>query len=677
VAVFLVIGLVLYWPAITGGFIWDDNPLLVENPLVHADDGLYRLWFTMQAIDYWPLTASVYWVGWRLWGSDPTGYHALNIVLHVVSAVLLWRLGRRLAIPGAMFAALLFLVHPLQVESVAWIAQLKNTLSMALALLAVLIFARHEGWNGAVNGRVAAPSGVWYPLSVMTFALAMLAKGSVATVPGILLVIIWWQRGHLTKQDLVRIAPFVAIAIGLTIVTMIFQAKGDSPTFARDITPVARVLGASGTVWFYLYKSVLPLGLMFVYPLWRVSADNPMLWASFVGASTVTAVAWRYRHTDTGRPLFVAWAVFLFATVPVMGLRDVYFMRYSAVADHYAYLPLIAVVCLAAAAGARLHAAIERSDLSGATRRLRHQALAAIGTCLVLWLGILTWRQSHLYVDATTMYTETLRRNPNCLLCESNLAATLLARGTTNDVYRAIDHLHAAMRIDPSAPEPHEGLGIAYGKLGRLQEAVDAHARALALDPNFAVARANLQAARERLGAAHGAAGRLDAAAVQFERALDERPGNPVMLEKLAQVRLAQGRAEEAVKYFSQAVIAAPGFAEAHDGLASAWRTAGALDRALTAYQEAVRLAPANPYFRNNFGAALLIAGRADEAVAEFRQGLTHNPSSPLLHRNLALALAEQGRLDEAALELSEAIRLDPQFQDARDELEDVLRRQR
>ena len=340
----------VYWPALTGGFLWDDNILLTGSPLVKAADGLYRMWFTTEPMDYWPVTNSSFWIEWRLWGMNPVGYHATNLILHIANATVAWAILRQLRIPGAFVAALIFVVHPVNVESVAWIAQRKNTLSMLFFLLSIRWYLRYD------DGPPAPGRTRWYGLSLLAFALAMLSKGSVVVLPAILLLFAWWQRGVITRSDAVRTVPFFLFGAALTLVNMWVQSYG-APEVVREATLVERALGAGAVVWFYLWKAVVPVHLAFVYPQWTIEVSDIRWWIPLLAASVVTGLLLWTRNTAWGRPALFAWAFYGLALAPVMGFVDVYFMKYSLVADHYQY---IAVLSVCACAGALLERGVLR-----------------------------------------------------------------------------------------------------------------------------------------------------------------------------------------------------------------------------------------------------------------------------------------------------------------------------
>ena len=357
VAIIVIVVFLAYFPSINGGFVLDDDLMMTENNNIKSSDGLYRFWCTDKEQDYWPMTYCTFWLEWRMWDRCPTGYHVTNLSLHIVETLMIWLVLRRLSIPGAFLAAVIFAVHPVNVESVAWIAQRKNTMAMLFFLLSILCYlndftsscrdkaqsSRHTPCADLAHGVCGLLSGRWYWLSLFAFALAMLSKGSVAVLPVLLIGIVWWLR-PLTKWDLVRTAPFFAVAAALAGVNVWFQTHGTDLVF-RAATFTERLLGAGGATWFYLYKAFLPVDLYFVYPMWHIQAEKLLWWLPLSAASIVTAVLWRYRK-GWSRPFLFAWGFFCVALVPVVGFTDVGFMRFSLVADRYQHIAVIAA-CMA------------------------------------------------------------------------------------------------------------------------------------------------------------------------------------------------------------------------------------------------------------------------------------------------------------------------------------------
>jgi tetratricopeptide (TPR) repeat protein len=647
---------VIYWPALTGGFIFDDEPLLTGSALVKAGDGLYRMWFTSQPIDYWPLTNSSFWLEWRLWGLQPVGYHVTNLLLHIASAVLVWAILRRLAVPGAFLAAALFLVHPVNVESVAWIAQRKNTLSMAFFLLSILWYLNGElgqspaSAAGAVEpGRSAkarAPSrrgkaprekaggGRWYWLSLAAFTAAMLSKASVAVLPAILLVLVWWKRGRIARADVLRTAPFFGVAVALTVVNFWFQAQHGAAVI-RDVTPLQRALGAAAVTWFYFYKALAPIHLMFVYPQWQVRADELRWWLPAAAAVVMTAVLVWQRRRPAIRALLCAWAFFLIALVPVMGFTDVYFMRYALVADHYEYIALLAVVTVVAAGLAQLEHVWRRT-------------LAIAGTAIFLLLASATWRQSHQYADAETLYARTLEANPGAWIIRNNLALLYL-NGASPDVQKAFANLTTALATNPNEPELQNNVGTALFQMNRFGEAAEHHRDAARLNPLYAVAYANLGHDLEKLG-------QFGQAADAYRRALELDPEMSSARTGLGAALQALGRPAEAGQQLQRAAQSASPSAQDHTAMGDALQRLGRIDEAIAQYKETLKTDPSSMDTLRNLGHALITAGRFDEAEGYLRQAVALRPDNAAAHDNLGNALQQMRRLDEAVAELRIAV---------------------
>lgn len=355
------------------------------------------------------------------------------MLLHIATALLLWAVLARLAIPGAFLAAALFALHPVNVESVAWITQRKNLLALAFSLLATLCYLKSEPRSPPAGRPAPRVADRWYWLSLAAFVLAMLSKASVAILPVLLLAILWWQR-PLTRRDAMRVGPFLLVSAVLIFVNMSFQAR-----FVAEVRPIGlteRLLGTGAVVWFYLAKTLLPVNLSFVYPKWHIRTDQLTWWLPLLAAGVTTGALWWYRRS-CGRPLLLAWVFFCVSLAPVMGFTNVGFMEHSLVADHYQHVALIGVVALVAAGWDNW-----RQRAHGPTRWVPNGV--AIAACAVLML--LTWRQSALYADAITLYRATLVANPDSSFVHNNLGLALLDAARQPEAIEAFEH---ALRLKP------------------------------------------------------------------------------------------------------------------------------------------------------------------------------------------------------------------------------------
>ncbi|MBI5769328.1 MAG: tetratricopeptide repeat protein [Verrucomicrobia bacterium] len=606
VALVAVAVAVTYQPVWTAGFIWDDDQLVTANPLIKSPGGLGDFWFTTKAHDYWPVVSTSFWIEWRLWGLNAAGYHLTNLGLHAIAAVLIGWILRRLKIPGAEIAAVLFAVHPVNVESVAWIAQRKNTLSMVFYLLSIAGYVRAEEARGPAAGRWGPPDARWwYGLSFAAFALAMLSKGSVAMLPVVLLIVIGWRR-PVEWGDAWRLAPFAGLAAGLAKVNIWFQTHGWEEVVIRTAGWAERVAGAGAAFWFYLSKALWPANLMFIYPQWRIDPASPAWWLPLGAAvAGLAGLVWLVAR-GRARALFFAYVYFGVALVPAVGLVDVYFMKYSLVADHYQHLALAGIVALGAAAWSRWH---ERAGDG-----VRWLARAGLGAAVVA-LGAQTWRTARTYRDGETIYRATLERNPDCWLAHNNLGALL--KDTHRD--EAVGHFQAALRLKPDYAEAHGNLGHVRETQGDLPAALAHYEAAVKLGPKLREARVDLGALLRRLG-----------------------------------------RLPEAIQQLETAVRLNPDFVPARYNLGNALLQAERLDEAAAQYRAALRLQPEFGEAHSNLGNALFLGGDLAGAEQAYRAAARLRPELVQAHSNLATVLARQGRLAESLAALEAAQRLTP-----------------
>jgi protein O-mannosyl-transferase len=661
----IAVALAAYHPAWYGGILWDD-PAHLTTPALQPLSGLVRIWFEPGATQqYYPLTHSAFWLMHRLWGDSTLGYHIVNITLHGCSAFVLALLLRRLAIPGGILAAFIFALHPVHVESVAWMTELKNVLSGLLYLLAALAYLRFD----------ETARRQWYAASIGSFVLALLAKTVTASLPAALLVVLWWRRGRISRLDLMRLAPFFTLGVlagaGTAWVERTYVGA-EGADF--DLAALDRMLIAGRAVWFYASKLVWPVDLAFIYPRWEISQAPSWQYFAPLAALAGLWLLWRLRHRS--RAPLAAALLFGGSLFPALGFIDVFPFRYSFVADHFQYHASIApIVLFAAAATVALQ------------RRFSSAAVAPVMTVVVgIPLAVLTWQQAGNYRDAETLYAATLAQNPDCWMCHNNLARIRLAAG---DQPGALAHLDASLRSNPRGAEAHDNRGVVLRLLGRRGEALHAHEEAVRLAPGFATAHRNLgvelqaagraaealaefqtasslnpgdSTAHDNAGTIFAAAGRFEEALQHFESALRIDPGNAAARNNRATALVAIRRVDEALAEYEEALRISPNDARTHDNYAFALWRAGRIDDALAHDQEALRLAPTYSPARVTMGSILLNSGRAAEAVPQFEAAL-QNPAGvdvPQVHGDLGVALARTGQRDRAIHHFREALRLRP-----------------
>lgn len=637
--------LVVYYPAWQGSVLWDDNAHLTR-PDLQSTAGLWRIWFDLGATQqYYPATHSAFWLMHRLWGDATLGYHLVNIALHAASALLLKTILSRLAIPGAFLAAVLFALHPVAVESVAWMTELKNTLSTAFCLSAALCYLRFDD-----RRRTSA-----YVAALLLFILALLAKSVTAALPAEMLVVFWWKRGTIAwRRDVRPLLPFFALGGAYGLVTAWFErAMNGAQGIEFRLEPIDRLLVAGRAIWFYLATLVWPWRLAFIYPKWQIDARAGSQYLYPVAVVVALIVCWQMRRWS--RAPLAALLLFCGTLVPALGFFDVYPFRYSYVADHFQYLASIAIFAFLAAS---LTGRLSRTRLN-----VRH-AEALICLAIGAPLGVLTWKQSHLYTDANTLYEATLRRNPACWLCHNNLATPKL-HGSKADLSDAIAHLQESLRIYPDDAEAHNNMGGVYQRLERYEEAIREHQEALRLNPQLVEARYNI-------GVCNQALNRLNDARAQYVAAIRAQPDYAQAHYNLGTTLTALGVLDQAEAEFSQTLRLMPDFAPAHDGLGYVLLQSGRIPDAVSEFKEATRIAPDYAPAHYKLAVTLAGAGLADEALEEFRDAVRYAPGSAEMHFSLAAALAGIGRTSDAEFEFREALRLRPEFPEARHALDEL-----
>jgi tetratricopeptide (TPR) repeat protein len=630
--------LIAYYPAHAGGLLLDDD-LHITAPGLRSLGGLWRIWFDVGATQqYYPVLHTAFWLEHRLWGDSVAGYHWINVLLHAGASGLVVILMRRLRLPGAWLAAYVFALHPVCVESVAWIAEQKNTLSSVFALGAAIAYLDFD------RGRRASR----YCLALGLFALALLSKTVVVTLPAVLLVVAWWQRGRVDfRRDVRPLLPWFALGAALGLVTFsVEHTLLAGVGAAYGLTALERLLLAGRALWFYAGELVWPFGLTFFYPKWMVTAAAGWLYLYPVAALALAGWLWLLSRRIRG-PL-AAFLCFAGTLVPVLGFFNVEWFVFSYVADHLQYLSILCFVIPVAAA-----LALGAERLSAGAQRL-----ALLAACTwVAALGALTWRQCARYGDPVAFYRVALAMNPDSGAAHNNLGVVLEA--LPGRMPEAIAEFEAALRLNPNAPEGQENLGAALLKdPARNAEAADHLEIALRLRPGR-------KATHDLLAQAlSGLPGRLPDAIAQYQASLLIDPKDPVDHNFLGAALMQDpGRLAEAEAQFEEALSLRPDYPEAHNNLGNALRRMpGRLSDAIGEFEQAVRLKPDFAEAHNGLGLSLAqVPGRLGDATAEFREAIRLDPKFAGAHSNLGIALImTPGRLDDAVAELKEAVRLKP-----------------
>jgi tetratricopeptide (TPR) repeat protein len=596
----VLVTIVAYQQAWHAGFIWDDDIYVTQNKLLTAPDGLRRIWFSLDSpSQYFPLVYTAFRFEYALWGLNPAGYHWVNILFHSANTLLVWRLLRVLGVPGAWLAAALFALHPVQVESVAWITERKNVLMGFFFLLALMAWAKFLEERACWK---------YYALALFFYALALFSKTTACTLPAALLLILWLKKKPINLRRLTQIIPFVAFGIGMGLITIWWERHHQGTQgelFAIGLPE--RILLASRALWFYAGKLFWPTDLAFSYPRWTISAANPFdyLWLL---ATAGFAVAVYFARRRLGRSVEVA-ALFFAATLsPMLGFIMLYTFRYSFVADHYQYLACIGPLALVAAG---LTNAFDRFEKRAPFLR------PAFSGALLLTLGTLTWRQCAMYVDPDTLWRTTLSTNPRSWMAHNNIAISLQHTGQMD---QALAHYHTALEINPEYGEGHYNLANALLRLGRVEEAVTHYQKALLINPNNSAAHYNL-------GAAFVQGGKVDEAVAHYKKALEINPNH----------------------------------GPAHNNLGIVLGQKGELDQALVHFRKAIAIDPAHGAAHYNLGNTLLRLQQTDEALHHFRKAIEIDPLNAQAHQKLGNTLLQQGSLDEGSAHLEKARALQSQ----------------
>ncbi|MDG2051679.1 MAG: tetratricopeptide repeat protein [Myxococcota bacterium] len=520
----LALTLLAYAPIYGGGFVWDDDAHLLNN-VVLQEHGLYRAWLAPDHGVYYPMASLSYWIDHRLWGLSPKGFHATNVLIHALSSLLIWRILLRLRIPGAWLAALLFALHPVNVESAAWITQRKNTLCLFFYATSILLYLRDREGDG--------PTTLTRGAAITSFLLSMLSKGAGAALPAVLLLLGWFRRGRIEHKDFINSLPFFAVAAVMSGLEISFQ-YGDAIAAGtpRPEGFFSRLAGAGWVAGFYLFKALLPVQLSFVYPRWDINPSDLVTWLPNVGFALALIIAWRVRHR-IGRGLLTALLYFLLGLAPVIGFFEFYYMTYSLVGDHYQYIALPGIMALVTGGGAYL---LGRARSYGLSTSLGQRIAIATGTLIAALFFTGTLQRSAVFADSEILWIDAIAKNPSGYLPRYNLGLELQQRG---EYARAAGHYQALLETYPDSAEVHNNLGSVLLRMRRADQARRHFERVLEFEPNHTEALNNLGNALEQLA-------RLDDAVDAYGLAVQTAPGLIAPRLNLARALKKLGREEEA-----------------------------------------------------------------------------------------------------------------------------------
>jgi tetratricopeptide (TPR) repeat protein len=637
--VLAAVTILVYRPAWNGGFLWDDDYYITNNELLTAPDGLRRIWFSLDSpSQYFPLVYTTFRFEHALWGLNPTGYHWINLVLHIANALLVWAVLARLKIPGAWLAGAIFALHPVQVESVAWITERKNVLMGFFFLLTLLT------WIAFVDERTKRP-WLFYGLALILYLLALSAKTTACTLPAALFLILWLVDQRISWKRIFQIVPFVVLGLAMGSLAIWWERyhQGTSRAIFTFLNPIERILVASRAVWFYLSKLLWPSKLTFIYPRWDIASTHLLGYVWLLAGLIVCMVIYFLRRY-LGRSIEVAAAFFVATLSPVLGFIMLYTFRYTFVADHYQYLACIGPIALVSAGLVNLADTFKKSRVVILTAAL----------CIVTVLATLAWRQAAIYGNIETLWRTTLARNPGCWMAHNNLGIVLFEKGQLDE---AIAHYRSTLQMQPNFWDADYNLGSALLGKGEVDEAILYCEKAVAKEPNdpdaqVALANALLQKKR------------IDDAIVHYEKAVAMRPDYFLARYGLGHALLEKGQLSAAIEHCRAALLIRPGNPDCHTILAIALDESGYSVEAIQHYERALEISPQSVSALNNLAwllatcpdASLRNGARAIQLAQQADQ-LSGSTNAVVL-RALAAGYAEAGQFGKAIESVRAATRV-------------------
>ncbi len=629
-ALIAVVTFATFLPALHNQFVnWDDDKNFLENPHYRGLGWTQLSWmWTTHLGHYIPLTWMTFGLDYLLWGMNPLGYHLTNLLLHAANAVVFFFITRRLltrALPSpserghtlavsAAFAALVFAIHPLRVESVAWATERRDVLSGLFYLSAVLAYLR--ACDREERGRG------WYWGAVALFAGALLSKSMAVNLPVVLMILdvyplrrlgesIGW-RSKPARRIYVEKIPFVLLAAAASAIAVMAQFSIHAALPLAQLSVPGRLAVSAYGLSFYLGKMIVPVNLSPLYELPRTVSPWAMPFIlSFGLAVAITAIVLSLRRRMLGLP--AAWLAYLVVLLPVLGIFQ---SGPQIAADRYTYLAGLGWAILA---GAGLLSSWSRLPF----------LLIGLVVFIPVGLGTLTWNQVHVWHDSKTLWAHALAIDPNSSVAQNDFGEALAQQGKLAE---AIEHYRQALNIKPDYADAHYNLGGALAQQGKLADAIHHYQRALQITPGDADAQTNW-------GGALAQQGKLAEAAEHYQQALRIKPDHAAAHNNWGAALTRQGNLAEAIEHYRQAVNIKPDYADAHYNLGGALAQQGKLADAIHHYQRALQITPDDADAHIHWGLALAQQGRLAEAIEHYRQALRINPGHADAQSNLLNAI--------------------------------------
>ncbi len=598
----------IYGPVLHGDWLWDDDFYFASNPILSDPIGLWKIWFVPGSfVEYYPILATAQWIEWHLWHNATLGYHLTSLLLHLLSALLVWRLLDKLGLRLAWLGGLIFAIHPVQVESVAWIAELKNTLSLPPFLLAMGAWIDYENHHRKRD----------YLLALGLFLVAMLCKISMALFPLVILLYAWWKRGRVGSKDLISCAPFAALSLVLGMTT-VFAGDWYRELYHMPSNVVVigdaffRITLAGLSLSFYFRQWFWPFVLLPIYPQWSINPPSLLKLSPWFLLAGVIYWLWT-RRKSWGRHALLGLGFFIINLLPFLGFNTVSYMAFTWVMDHFLYLPSIGLIGLVIAALGQVE-----QMLSASWR------IAGIGV-MVLLLGTLAFISrdyAKKFINQEVLWTYTVQHNPEAFTAYNNLGLVLLGHDKVDE---AIPQFQQSLRLNPLYADARDNLGVALMRNGKVDEAM-----------------------------------------AEFQRALEIYPESREAGTSLGDVLVKKGQVDAAILQFQKVLAANPTYAKAHNSLGNLFLRQGQIDEAMMEFQKAVDCNSNYAEAENNLGITLFHQRRVGEAINHYQKAVDIKPDYATAYNNLGIALGAEGELGQAANAFKKAIDLKPGYNEAR-----------
>ncbi len=582
-----------YWPILSAGYIWDDDNYVTNNPTLNSWQGLKDIWLKPGAVpQYYPLVHTTYWLEYRLWGHNPLGFHIVNIILHILNVIVLWRILKKLHLPWAILTCILFAIHPINVESVAWITERKNVLSGLLYLIALNLYIdylRPIKSDYKRNNR----SSIY--LLVFAFYLgALLSKTIACSLPMLIIILQWWQGIKIEKKTILAILPFFIVGLIMALITInmehkIVGAVGKEWQFSLT----ERFLIASHNWWFYPYKLIWPETLIFFYPQWQVNPGDirQYLCLLFFILSLLTTIYCLKFGNKAPVTMMMAYTIMIF---PALGFINVYPMRYSFVADHFLYLAGIPLITSVVAGIQKVYIImgyeIKVSKFSFISPLTMIQSLKGVLpyfpiVVVLIVLSFLSWVRCHAFQSEEKLWLDTIAKNRTAWMAHNNLGLLLESHGSPE---RAVLHYQEAIKIKPDHAGAYANLASAWGKLGNHQQTLE-----------------------------------------NYKLALSHKPNDIHILNNLGNYLSRTGDWEKAIMVYLTALKLNPNSLDLHNNIGNAYAASGNITKAIIAYNNALKINANSFETHYNLAIAYQLSSEIEKAISHCRIALTIKPEYP------------------------------------------------